>query len=132
MEGRRTVSSSCPRLRCNFGHCNVGPTREQIDKAKHAIDFLSIIDVTGAWEEMAGSTSESGCSSSDEGLFCKQRSRLIFMIDTLDMPTIFFTQIGTYNQWPKLACLIADLSDSSFSRSCAMNKNPAIADLFFY
>jgi len=82
---------------------------------------------------MAGSNSESGCSSSDEGLFCiKLRSRLISMIDTLDMPTIFFTHIGADNQWPELARLIADLSDSSFSHTCAINKNPAIADWFFY
>jgi len=70
MEERRSASSSCPRLRCDFGRRNVLATREQIDKAKDAIEFLSTIDITGAREEMAGSASESGGSSSGEELFC--------------------------------------------------------------
>ena len=54
---RRSVSSS---FHCESGRRNAGPTREQIEKAKDTIEFLSSINVSGAHEEMAG---ETGCSS---------------------------------------------------------------------
>ena len=63
----------------------------------------------------------------------KQRSRLIAMVDTLGMPTVFFTHSAADGQWPELARLIcADNPDSSSSRSSAVSENPAIADWLFY
>ena len=63
----------------------------------------------------------------------KQRSRLISMVDTLGMPTVFFTHSAADGQWPELARLICpDKKDSSSSRSRAVSDNPAIADWFFY
>jgi len=35
----------------------------------------------------------------------QQRSRLISMVDTLCMPTIFFTNSAADLHWPELACL---------------------------
>ena len=63
----------------------------------------------------------------------KQRSRLIAMVDMLEMPTVFFTHSAADNQWPELAHLICtDNPESSSSRSTAVNQNPAIADWLFY
>ena len=63
----------------------------------------------------------------------KQRSRLISMVDTLGMPTVFFTHSAADGQWPELARLICpDKKDSSSSHSKAVSDNPAIADWFFY
>ena len=62
----------------------------------------------------------------------KQRSRLIAMVDTIGLPTIFFTHSAADLQWPELARLICpDDPDSSSSRSKALQENPAIADWFF-
>ena len=36
----------------------------------------------------------------------KQRSRLIAMVDTLGLPTVFFTHSAADLQWPELARLI--------------------------
>ena len=36
----------------------------------------------------------------------KQRSRLLSMVDTLGLPTIFFTHSAADLQWPELARLI--------------------------
>ena len=55
------------------------------------------------------------------------------MVDTLGMPTVFFTHSAADGQWPQLARLICpDKKDSSTSRSKAVSDNPAIADWFFY
>ena len=55
------------------------------------------------------------------------------MVDTLGMPTVFFTHSAADGQWPELARLICpDKKDSSTSRSKAVSDNPAIADWFFY
>ena len=63
----------------------------------------------------------------------KQRSRLIAMVDTLGLPTVFFTHSAADLQWPELARLICpDDPDSSSARSKAVQENPAIADWFFY
>ena len=63
----------------------------------------------------------------------KQRSRLIAMVDTLGMPTVFFTHSAADGQWPELACLIcADNPGSSSSRSSAVSENPVIVDWLFY
>ena len=63
----------------------------------------------------------------------RQRSRLISMVDTLGLPTIFFTHSAADLQWPDLARLICpeDPSDSA-ARLKAVNENPAIADWYFY
>ena len=63
----------------------------------------------------------------------KRRSQLISMVDTLGLPTVFFTHSAADGQWPELARLICDHDpDSSSSRSKAVPENPAIADWFFY
>ena len=55
------------------------------------------------------------------------------MVDTLGLPTVFFTHSAADLQWPELARLICpDDPDSSTSRSKALMENPAIADRFFY
>ena len=60
----------------------------------------------------------------------KQRSRLIAIVDTIGLPTIFFTNSAADLQWPELARLIySDDPDSSSSRSKALQENPAIADV---
>ena len=63
----------------------------------------------------------------------QQRSRLVSMVDTLGLPTIFFTHSAADCQWPELARLICpDSPESSSSRSAAVSENPAIADWLFY
>ena len=64
----------------------------------------------------------------------KQRSRLIAMVDTLEIPTVFFTHSAADSQWPELARLICPKSQqqSSLSRSRGVSENPAIADWLFY
>ena len=63
----------------------------------------------------------------------KQRSRLISMIDTLGLPTVFFTHSAADLQWPELAQLTCpDDPTNSTRRSQALRDNPAVADWFFY
>ena len=62
----------------------------------------------------------------------RQRSRLISMVDTLGLPTIFFTHSAADLQWPELAHLICpEDPDNPAARVKAVNENPAIADWFF-
>ena len=63
----------------------------------------------------------------------RQRSRLMSMVDTLGLPTIFFTHSAADLQWPELAHLISpEHPESRSSRTTAVIENPAIADWFFY
>ncbi len=63
----------------------------------------------------------------------RQRSRLIAMVDTLGLPTVFFTHSAADLHWPELACLICpDNPESRSSRNTALLENPAIADWFFH
>ena len=63
----------------------------------------------------------------------KQRSRLISMIDTLRLPTVFLTHSAADLQWPELAQLTCpDDPTNSTRRSQALRDNPAVADWFFY
>ena len=53
------------------------------------------------------------------------------MVDTLGLPTVFFTHSAADGQWPELARLICPENEHcSSSRSSAVSKNPAIADWF--
>ena len=62
----------------------------------------------------------------------RQRGRLISMVDTLGLPTIFFTHSAADLQWPELARLICpDQPDTPSSRIDAVNNNPALTDWFF-
>ena len=62
-----------------------------------------------------------------------QRSRLLSMVDTLGLPTIFFTHSAADLQWPELARLICpDNADSRAAHAKAVIENPALADWFFY
>ena len=63
----------------------------------------------------------------------RQRSRLLSMVDTLGLPTVFFTHSAADLQWPELARLICpDNPDSRTARAKAVIENPALADWFFY
>ena len=63
----------------------------------------------------------------------RQRSRLLAMVDTLGLPTIFFTHSAADLQWPELACLICPEDPNSRSnRAKALIENPARSDWFFY
>ena len=62
----------------------------------------------------------------------RQRSRLVSVVDTLGLPTIFFTHRAADLQWPELAQLIClEDPESRSSRTKAVIKNPAIADWLF-
>lgn len=62
----------------------------------------------------------------------RQRTRLIAMIDTLGLPTIFFTHSAADLQWPELARLICPKDPQLKSnRTKAVNENTAITDCFF-
>ena len=63
----------------------------------------------------------------------KQRSRLISMVDTLGLPTLFFTHSAADLHWPELAHLICPAHpEDKNARSHAVIQNPAIADWFFW
>lgn len=62
----------------------------------------------------------------------KQRSRLITMVDTIGLPTVFFTHSAADHQWPELAHLLSpDEPSTPTSRRKAVIDNPAISDWFF-
>lgn len=55
------------------------------------------------------------------------------MVETLGLPTIFFTHSAADLHWPELARLMCPQDpESSSSRSHALIENPALADCFFY
>ena len=63
----------------------------------------------------------------------KQRSRLTAMVDTLGLPTLFFTLSAADLQWPELANLLdVDEPQNSAARSTAVVENPCMTDWFFY
>ena len=63
----------------------------------------------------------------------RQRNLLLCMVDTLGLPTIFFTHSAADLQWPELARLICpDNPDSRTACTKAVIENPALADWFFY
>ena len=63
----------------------------------------------------------------------KQRSHLTAMVDTLGLPTAFFTLSAADLQWPELAHLLnVEEPLSSSARSTAVIENPCLADWFFY
>ncbi len=62
----------------------------------------------------------------------KQRSRLTAMVDTVGLPTVFFTHSAADMQWPELARLICPHNPTDKNcRKQALIENPAIADWFF-
>ncbi len=55
------------------------------------------------------------------------------MVDTLGLPTVFFTHSAADLHWPELAHLICpDDPESRCSRNTALLEIPAIADCFFH
>jgi len=63
----------------------------------------------------------------------RQRSRLTAMVDTLGLPTAFFTLSAADLQWPELANLLGvEPTQNSAARSKAVVENPCMADWFFY
>ena len=72
-------------------------------------------------------------ATSLRGTWFKQQSRLIAMVDTLGLPTVFFSGPAADLQWPELARPICrDNPDSSSAHNKAVQENPAIADWFFH
>ena len=59
----------------------------------------------------------------------QQRTRLIAMVDTLGLPTIFFTHSAADLHWPELSHLYGE---QNVRQSGALIENPALADWFFY
>ncbi len=53
----------------------------------------------------------------------KQRSRLFAMVDTLGLPTVFFTHSATDTQWPELANLICTNNPSSKSERSSLKSS---------
>ena len=63
----------------------------------------------------------------------KQRTRLTAMIDTLGLPTLFFTLSAADLQWPELANLLdVDDPQNCTDRAKAVVDNPCLTDWFFY
>ena len=63
----------------------------------------------------------------------KQKRRLISMVDTLGLPTVFFTLSAADLQWPELAKLLnVENHDNSATRSVAVVENPCLTNRFFY
>ena len=63
----------------------------------------------------------------------RQKSRLIAMVDTLGLPTVFFTHSAADLQWPELAHLLrVEDPTNSTTRSKAVVENPCLADWYFY
>lgn len=59
----------------------------------------------------------------------RQRTRLISMVDTLGLPTVFFTHSSANLQWPELARLMSPNDPDSIATSRhALVENPAMAD----
>ena len=59
----------------------------------------------------------------------RQRSRLISMVDTLGMPTVFFTHSAADFHWPELTRLFRSSDrDHSDSQRNSVTENPALAD----
>ena len=52
------------------------------------------------------------------------------MVDTLGLPTVFFTHSAADLQWPELAHFLAPTNGTS--RSNAVIEKPCLADWFFY
>ena len=61
----------------------------------------------------------------------RERNRLIAMIDTLGLSTIFFTHSAPDHQWPELANLICPEDPEDFKQACAraVINNPATCRL---
>ncbi len=63
----------------------------------------------------------------------RQRSQFIAMVNTIGLPTVFFTHSAADLQWPEIANLISpDNPDSRSSRNTALLENPAIADWLYH
>ena len=64
---------------------------------------------------------------------CGTRPYWFNMVDTLGLPTVFFTHSATDTQCPELANLICEYNpNSKGERIQAVVSNPAIADWFFF
>ena len=68
-------------------------------------------------------------ASSLRGTKQRQQSRLLSMVDTLGLPTVFFTHSAADHQWQ--SWLNSD-PDSRTARAKAVIENPALADWFFF
>ena len=62
----------------------------------------------------------------------QQRSRLVAMVHTLDMPIIFFMHSAADFHWPELGKLFHSESGESINQRKSVVENPALADWLFY
>ena len=106
--------------------------RQHPGEAHLTVDDLS--DMIGREERFSNKVIHYGASlRGTKQYWFRERNRLIAMIDTLGLPTIFFTNSAADHQWPELAQLICpeDPEDKQ-ARAKAVVDNPALADWFFY
>ena len=62
----------------------------------------------------------------------KQKNHLTAMVDTLGLPTMFFTLSTADLQWPELADLVdVEEAENSTARSRVVIENSCMTDLFF-
>ena len=105
--------------------------RQHPEDARLSVDELR--DMVGTSSFSNRVSHFAGSLRSTKAYWMKQRSRLIAMVDTLGLPTVFFTHSAADLQWPELANLIC-LDNPEDAASCrrAIIDNPAVADWFFY
>ena len=105
--------------------------RQNPGEAHLTVDDLR--DMIGREEVFANKVTHYGASlRGTKQYWFRQRNHLIAMIDTLGLPTIFFTHSAADHQWPELADLICpeDPEDKQAHARAVIN-NPALADWFF-
>ena len=117
---------SCRKCsKCFYVYLNIHPVRYS----------TRIESVSNTWRQRIANRVLHYASSlrSTKQYWYQQRSRLLSMVDTLGLPTIFFTHSAANLQWPELARLICpEDPNSRSSRVKAVIENPAKSDWFFY
>lgn len=107
----------------------------QVYVKKHPLTLDELRDIVGREGEMFSNRVLHYAASLHytKQYWIRQRSRLISTVDTLGLPTIFFTHSAADLQWPELAHLVCpEDPDSRSSRTRAIIENPATTDWFFY
>ena len=121
-----------PVIFCRYFALNTEMRHQNPHNGHLAVDELR--DMVRVSEAFSNRVLHFGASlRGTQQFWMKQKSRLIAMVDTLGLPTVFFTHSAADLQWPELACLLGveDPTNSS-SRSKAVVENPCLADWFFY
>ena len=123
-------------LNTEMRHCALQTGRIYIHQNPHDghLSLDELREIVGSSESFSNRVLHFGASLRGTRQFwLKQKSRLIAMVDTLGLPTVFFTHSAADLQWPELARLLGvEDTDSSSARSKAVIENPCLADWFFY